>query len=289
MNLYEEIVRLQKEGEPCALCTIVKTEGSTPGKERMKMLVRADGSFAGTVGGGCLEAEVLEAALESMQDERPRSLKFSLNERDYPDSGLLCGGQLEIFVEPITEPRLTLFGGGHVSAAITRVARSCGFHVTVVDDRAPFANAERHPEAHATKVGSFDELARAIAPAEGHYLVVVTRGHDQDGDVLRALHASGCRPRWLGMIGSKAKRHQVFEQLRADGVSDEFLDRVRTPMGLPIGALSHEEIAVSVLAEMIQVRRLGRDAEGQARDGRPAEARAGASPGGSAGASAGAR
>ena len=274
MSLYEEIVRLQKAGEPCALCTIVKTQGSTPGKERMKMLVRADGSFAGTVGGGCLEAEVLEAALEAMGDERPRTLKFSLNERDYPDSGLLCGGQLEIFVEPITEPRLTLFGGGHVSAAITRLARPCGFHVTVVDDREAFANPERHPAAHATRAGSFDDLARVIAPAEGQYVIVVTRGHDGDGDVLRALYESGCRPRWLGMIGSKAKRAQVFAALRAAGVAEDFLERVRTPMGLPIGALSHEEIAVSVLAELIQVRRLGRDAEGTARDGRAAGAAA---------------
>jgi xanthine dehydrogenase accessory factor len=163
-----------------------------------------------------------------------------------------------------------------VSAAIARVARSIGFHVTVVDDRAPFATRERHPDAHETRVGSFDELARAIAPAEGEYVVVVTRGHDQDGDVLRALHASGCRPRWLGMIGSKAKRAQVFDQLRQDGVPDEFLARVRTPMGLPIGALSHEEIAVSVAAEMVQVRRLGRDGEGNASDGLPADARAGA-------------
>lgn len=257
MNLWAEIAALREAGEPCALATIVKTSGSTPGKTAMKMLVRKDGSFVGTVGGGCLEAEVIEAALACMRDELPRTLQFALNERDYPDSGLLCGGQVEIFVEPITEPRLVLFGGGHISAAIARLARSVGFHVTVGDDREAFANPERHPEAHATLCAPFAELARSIAPAEDHYLLAVSRGHDQDGDVLRALAASGCLPKYLGMIGSRAKRAQVFARLRGEGVAAEFLEQVRTPMGLAIGARTHEEIAVSVVAEMIAVRRGG--------------------------------
>jgi xanthine dehydrogenase accessory factor len=217
--------------------------------------VRRDGTFQGTVGGGCLEAEVLEAALASMQDELPRTLAFALNERDYPDSGLLCGGRLEIFVEPIVEPRLVLFGGGHVSAAIARLARGIGFHISVLDDREEFANPKRHPDAHETRCASFADLARSIAPAEGQYLIACTRGHDQDGEVLRALHAAGCRPRYLGMIGSRAKKVQLFEKLAAVGVDAAFLAQVRTPMGLPIGARSHEEIAVSVAAELIMVRR----------------------------------
>lgn len=255
MDVFEEIVRLRASGEPCALCTIVKTRGSTPGKTTMKMLVRRDGSFVGTVGGGCLEAEVLEAALASMRDELPRTLAFSLNERDYPDSGLLCGGRVEIFVEPILEPRLFLFGGGHVARAIAKVARIVGFHVVVGDDREDFATSERHPEADETRAGSFAELARAIAPANGWYLVVVTRGHDQDGDVLRELHRAGCAPRYLAMIGSKAKRVKLFGELESQGVPRAFLERVKSPMGLAIGARTHEEIAVSVVAEMIQVRR----------------------------------
>jgi xanthine dehydrogenase accessory factor len=261
MNIWAEILRLREAGEPCALATIVKTNGSTPGKTAMKMLVRKDGSIVGTVGGGCLEAEVLEAALACMQDELPRTLSFALNERDYPDSGLLCGGQVEIFVEPITEPRLVLFGGGHVSAAIARLARTVGFHVTVGDDREAFANPERHPEAHRTLCAPFKELARAIAPAEDDYLLAVSRGHDQDGEVLAALCAAGCRPRYLGMIGSRAKRVQVLDKLAAEGVAREFLEQVRTPMGLDIGARTHEEIAVSVVAELISVRRLGTGAE----------------------------
>ncbi len=260
-DIYQEIVRLQRLGEPCALCTITKTQGSTPGKTTMKMLVRRDSSFVGTVGGGCLEAEVLEAALESMRDERSRTLAFALNERDYPDSGLLCGGQLEIFVEPIVVPRLVLFGGGHVSAAIARIAHSVGFHVLVSDDRASFASREHHPAADELHCGEIAELARRIAPAEDHYVLAVTRGHDQDGDVLEALFHARARPKYLGMIGSRAKKVQLFEQLRARGVDAGFLERVRTPMGLPIGARTHEEIAVAVVAELISVRRLGADAD----------------------------
>lgn len=257
MKLFAELARLTDAGEPCALCTVVKTSGSTPGKTSMKMLVLRDGTFLGTVGGGCLEAEVLEAALDSMRDERPRLLAFALNERDYPDSGLLCGGNLEILVEPIVEPRLVLFGGGHVSAAVAHLARGVGFHVTVCDDREDFATAERHPDAHATVCAPFAELAGRIAPAEDAYVLAVTRGHDQDGEILRALHAAGARPRYLGMIGSKAKRVQVEDKLRAAGVGDDFLARVRSPMGLPIGARTHEEIALSVVAEMVRERRLG--------------------------------
>lgn len=254
-SIYEEIVRLRERGEPCALCTIVKTTGSTPGKDAMKMLVRADGSFAGTVGGGCLEAEVLEAALDSIKDEQTRTLKFALNERDYPDSGLLCGGQVEVFVEPITEPKLILFGGGHVSKAIAKLAREVGFHVTVGDDREPFVTREAQPDAHELRCADFAQLAAGVAPADEAYVLAVTRGHDQDGAVLEALYQAGCRPRYLGMIGSRRKKVEVLEKLGARGVAADFLARVETPMGLAIGARTHAEIAVSVVARMIAVRR----------------------------------
>lgn len=262
MRLFSELARLSEAGEACALCTIVKTTGSTPGKTSMKMLVRRDGSFVGTVGGGCLEAEVLEAALAAMRDEKPRLLAFALNERDYPDSGLLCGGRVEILVEPIVEPRLVLFGGGHVSAAIARVAASVGFRVVVAEDREDFAQAARHPDARETWCAPLAACAERLGSAEDDFVLAVTRGHDQDGEVLAALARTGARPRYLGMIGSRAKRAQVFEKLAAAGVPAGFLERVHTPIGLPIGARTHDEIAVSVVAELIAVRRLG-EAQGR--------------------------
>jgi xanthine dehydrogenase accessory factor len=257
MDIYRKIVELREQGQDCALCTIVETKGSTPGKSMMKMLVQRDGSFVGSVGGGCLEAEVLEAALASLSDERPRLLSFALNERDYPDSGLICGGRLSIYVEPIVEPRLYLFGGGHVSAAVAKLAHSVGFHVTVADDRAEFANSERHPHAQAFHGGPFAALIQKVAPLSDAYVIAATRGHDQDGLVLSALAKHHCRPRYLGMIGSQAKKAVLFEQLQAAGVSAEFLAQVESPMGLPIGARTHDEIAISVVARLIEIRRLG--------------------------------
>jgi xanthine dehydrogenase accessory factor len=230
----------------------------------MKMLVRADGSFLGTVGGGCLEAEVLEAALESMQDERPRRLAFALNERDYPDSGLVCGGRLEIFVDPQVEPRLILFGGGHISAALAALAKNVGFHVTVVDDREAFATPERHPHANEVLCMDFEDgVDKTAAPgdpgddADTRYFVICTRGHVDDELILNRLHQGlgGRVPRYLGMVGSRAKRATLWKSLLADGVTQAFLDGVQSPMGVEIGAKTHEEIAVSVVAELIRIRR----------------------------------
>jgi xanthine dehydrogenase accessory factor len=263
-EIWSELQRLADLGTSCALCTIVSTQGSTPGKESMKMLVRADGSFVGTVGGGCLEAEVLEAALESMEDERPRRLAFALNERDYPDSGLVCGGRLEIFVDPQVEPRLFLFGGGHISAALAALAKSVGFHVTVADDREAFATPEKHPFANRVLCMEFADAVRASAESFGpgddaaqRYYVVCTRGHHDDELIVRELNdALGGRiPKYLGMVGSRAKRATLWKSLEATGVSTAFLDGVQSPMGMDIGARTHEEIAVSVVAELIRVRR----------------------------------
>ncbi|MDE0897179.1 MAG: XdhC family protein [Planctomycetota bacterium] len=265
-EIWSELQRLAELGSSCALCTIVSTQGSTPGKESMKMLVRADGSFVGTVGGGCLEAEVLEAALESMEDERPRRLAFALNERDYPDSGLVCGGRLEIFVDPQVEPHLFLFGGGHISAALASLAKGVGFHVTVFDDREAFATPDKHPDANEVRCLEFADAVAAAVEATGpgddastRYFVVCTRGHQDDELIVKLLHDAlgGRPPKYLGMVGSRAKRATLWKSLAEAGVAKTFFEGVQSPMGLDIGAKTHEEIAVSVVGELIRVRRLG--------------------------------
>ena len=261
-DIFEQIVQLRREGIPAALATIVGTRGSTPGRVTMRLLVRDDGTFLGTVGGGCLEAEVYDAAMAVIASEQPRSLTFRLTEQDSPDSGLMCGGEVTIFVEPITTPALWIFGGGHVSKALCQVAALAGFRTTVVDDRATYCSAERFPEAHGTVVSSYPEAVAAMPIRKNSYAVVVTRGHKEDGVVLEALarrFAGGDRLRFLGMIGSKTKQALLWKHLRAVGVADEFLTTVRTPMGAYLGGRSHEEIAVSVVAELIAVRRLGHD------------------------------
>jgi xanthine dehydrogenase accessory factor len=261
-DLFEEICRVRREGIPAALATIVATRGSTPGREAMRLLVQEDGTFLGTVGGGCLEAEVYEAAKEVIRDEMTRTLSFRLTEFGSPDSGLLCGGEVTVFVEPITTPSLWIFGGGHVSKALCQVATMAGFRVTVTDDRDTFANRERFPWAAAAVAAPFPETAANMPLRANTYAVIVTRGHKEDGQVLEALAARaarGERAKFLGMIGSKTKRVVLFKHLRAAGVGEDFLASVRSPVGLCIGARSHEEIAVAVVGELIQVRRLGQD------------------------------
>src|SRR6202162_1848714 len=148
MDLFEEVVKLRRGGKRGALATIVHTNGSIPSFESSRMLVREDGSIAGTVGGACVEAEVWAAAKEVLRVEMPRKMTFNLNNEAAYDSGLICGGTLEIFVEPILpQPTLYLFGGGHVSTAVSRVAHLAGFAIGVVDDREAFANSERFPMA----------------------------------------------------------------------------------------------------------------------------------------------
>src|SRR4030088_2323259 len=151
MDVYEELVRLRNLGQKFAIATIVDVNGSIPSYESAKLLVREDGSMIGTIGGGCVEAEVWNAAREVIETGKPRHLSFSLGQDAAYDEGLICGGQLNIFVEPvIPQPRAFIFGGGHVSKSISKVATIAGFSTTIVDDREAFANAERFPEAEAT-------------------------------------------------------------------------------------------------------------------------------------------
>jgi len=275
-DIFEEIVRLRREGMPAALATIVGTRGSTPGRTSMRLLVLGDGTFLGTVGGGCLEAEVYEAARAVLADEQPRSLQFRLTEKDSPDSGLMCGGEVTIFVEPITTPALWIFGAGHVSKALCQVATLAGFRTTIADDRATFATAARFPEAHATVAAPYAEMVAQMPIRQNSYGIVVTRGHQEDAHVLEALgrrFAKGERLRFLGMIGSTTKQALLWKHLRECGIGDDFLASVRTPMGAYLGGKTHEEIAVSVVAELIAVRRLGHDL-GASWQGRKKEKRA---------------
>jgi xanthine dehydrogenase accessory factor len=253
-------VRLRQAGIPAALATIVGTRGSTPGRTSMRLLVLGDGTFVGTVGGGCLEAEVYETAMQVLLDEQPRSLQFRLTEQDSPDSGLMCGGEVTIFVEPITTPSVWIFGAGHVSKSLCQVAALAGFRVTVADDRAIYATAERFPEAHAVLAAPYADAVAQMPIRQNSYGIVVTRGHKEDGHVLELLgrrFANGERLKFLGMIGSTTKQALLWKHLRAAGIGDEFLATVRTPMGAYLGGKTHEEIAVAVVAELIAVRRLG--------------------------------
>jgi xanthine dehydrogenase accessory factor len=254
MDLYDEIVRLRKLGQKCAVATIVQVNGSIPSFESAKILVREDGSFMGTVGGGCVEAEVWNAAREVIETEKPRHLSFSLGQDAAYDEGLICGGQLNIFVEPvIPQPRAFIFGGGHVSKGISKIATLAGFSTSIVDNREAFANAERFPEAEATYAEEYEEVFPKLPVNSSSYIIIVTRGHRDDMRVLR--WAVNTPARYIAMIGSKRKTISVVHELEKEGIPREAFDKVFAPMGLEIGAEMPEEIAISVVAEMIAVRR----------------------------------
>jgi xanthine dehydrogenase accessory factor len=254
MEIYEEIVKLQRAGRRGAVATIVNARGSIPSFKSAKMLVRDDGSIAGTIGGGCVEAEVWQAAREVIASEKPRTLKFDLNQDPKYDTGLVCGGTLEIFVEPVLPtPLLYLFGAGHVSLEVYKTARNAGFDVIVADDRDLYANSERFPDARQVVTEDFDKVLHELSPSESSYIVIATRGHRDDMRVLR--WAVQTPARYIGMVGSKRKAITVYRELVKEGLDPELFDRVHSPVGLDIGAITPEEIAVSVVAELIAMRR----------------------------------
>ena len=254
MDIYEEIVRLRQEGRRGAVATIVNVRGSIPSFETAKMLVRDDGSIVGTIGGGCVEAEVWQAAREIMESEKPRTLTFNLNQNPKYDTGLVCGGTLDIFIEPVLPPAsLYIFGAGHVALSLYRAAKTAGFDVTVIDDRESYASRERFPDAKQVIAEDFDQAMSRLAPNETSYIVIVTRGHRDDMRVLG--WAVGTRARYVGMIGSKRKTIAITRELVKEGIAEHLFERVHAPIGLDIGAITPEEIAVAITAELIAVRR----------------------------------
>jgi xanthine dehydrogenase accessory factor len=346
LDILGEILFALSSEERVMLATIISTSGSTPASAFSKMLVKEGGkSWIGTVGGGCMEGDVLEQAIRLYGSGRAEIMTFHLNEDDIPQ-GLTCGGSLDVLIEPLTRtsiplirelqtlvddgedciiatflgddgsvrskqlvrfidgawtarnagewkepslkfpefaellqkvhqrnetrrtrgergelilepvvghPGLIIFGGGHVSKYISRAAATAGFRVTIVDDRKEYANSQRFPEASQTLVVEFSEAFRQLTIKPSTYIVIVTRGHRFDEQVLE--QAIGTPARYIGMIGSKRKVLRTYEHLVERGISVNLFKRVHAPMGLDIGAVTAEEIGISVVAQLIQVRR----------------------------------
>lgn len=254
MDVYEELVELRRVGQKCAVATIVEVAGSIPSFQSAKMLIREDGTMVGTIGGGCTEAEVWQAARDVMDTEKPRMLQFHLGQDAAYDNGLICGGQLNVYVEPVLPiPRALIFGAGHISKSLSKVATLAGFATTVIDNRETYANQERFPEAAEVIAAEYEEVFPQLPANDSTYVIIVTRGHRDDMRVLRWAVSQPLR--YIGMIGSKRKTLEVAKHLRREGISAESLARVHAPMGLDIGAVTPEEIAVAVVAEMIRRRR----------------------------------
>lgn len=254
MDIFDEIVRLRKLGQKCAVATIVQVNGSIPSYESAKMVVREDGSMLGTIGGGCVEAEVWNAAREVIANERSKQMKFSLGQDAAYDNGLICGGQLEVFIEPVVpSPKAFIFGAGHISKSLSKVANLAGFASIIVDNRETYANQDRFPEAEQVLAEEYNEVFPKLDIRDTSYIIIVTRGHRDDMLVLQ--WAVNTPARYIAMIGSRRKVISVINELEREGLPHGAFERIHAPMGFEIGAITPEEIAVSVVAEMIAVRR----------------------------------
>jgi xanthine dehydrogenase accessory factor len=262
-DVLAALTRALERGEIAALVTIVAAHGSTPQRVGAKMLVFRDGRTVGTIGGGCYENDAFWKAREALNTRRSRLVHYELSDDLAEESGLICGGQMDVFIEPIEPaPRLYIIGAGHVGYQLGQIAPTVGFRLHVVDDRQKFANHERFGAADEVVVENVADWARSAEIPESAFVVVLTRGHRQDFDVLRAL--AGRTFRYLGLIGSRAKVARLTDALLADGVSADWLRQLHAPIGFDIGAISPEEIAVAILAELIAVRR------GKVEEGKPA-------------------
>jgi len=252
-EVFAALAEALEQGEETALVTIVASNGSTPQRVGAKMLVYADGRTVGTIGGGCYENDAFGRAREAIASKRPVTVKYDLNDDFAQESGLVCGGQMEVFIEPVeASPEVFIFGAGHVGYCAAKLAHEVGFRVHVVDDREKFANTERFGPGIDVVVDDIPSwLAARRLPATA-YAVIVTRGHRHDLDALRALTASPLR--YLGLIGSKAKLRRIFDALQEEGLPADRLANVHAPIGLDIGAITPQEIGVSIVAELIAVK-----------------------------------
>jgi xanthine dehydrogenase accessory factor len=348
-DVYSEIVKALEKKEKLALATLVTRVGSAPRAVGAKYLIKADGSSVGSIGGGCVEAEVWQAAQKVMEKGRGGVLHFELTSEQLAEGGLICGGNIDIFLEPLkedflniyqevarirqkgglailatlvsvdgdfpkeggwkilmktsgekvgsllggvelekkilsegevtvkekkpkvfvlssenrkmeillepvfSEPTVYIFGGGHISEQLASLAKKVHFKVVVIDDRQMFANRERFPEVDELIVAEFDKCFDQLNIDDSSYMVIVTRGHLYDGFVLE--QAVKTNARYIGMIGSKKKIKTLYQNLMKKGISKEALNRVHAPIGLDINSETPEEIAVSIVAELIKVRR----------------------------------
>ncbi|HLT30023.1 MAG TPA: xanthine dehydrogenase accessory protein XdhC [Myxococcaceae bacterium] len=254
MALYDDMAALVAEGRPFVSATVVSVSGSTPGKPGAKLLLLEDGSIRGTIGGGAIEQQVLEAARELLNASggpETRLLETHLTH----ELAMCCGGKMTLFLERVGRTEeLVLFGAGHVGKELASAAARVGFRVTVVDERAEWATPERFPEAAAIRVEDPLEVAKGLAGGPGVHVIITTHDHALDQSLVEALLE---RPSaYLGVIGSRRKSLRFRQRLEAAGFTAEAIEKLRSPIGLDIGAVTPAEIAVSVVAEFIRLRRV---------------------------------
>jgi xanthine dehydrogenase accessory factor len=251
--ISQAIVDVLQNNKPAALATVVKTRGASPRNAGAKMLVYPDGTIVGSVGGGEMELRVIAAAKDALRDGQPRYLDMTLSNEQRGDP-MICGGEMEIFVEPLlTAPTLVIVGAGHIGAAVAQLGKFLGFRIVVLDDRLEFVTPENFPHADERIAGDIVAKIRDIEITPQTYVVLVTRAHTLDAALLGAVVEKPAA--YIGMLGSQRRVLTVMDTLKHQGISEAALARVHAPIGIEIHAETPEEIAVSILAEIIQIKK----------------------------------
>lgn len=248
--IFEEIIRLKKERKPAALAMVVESEGSSPRKAGAKMLVEQNGCLLGTVGGGKIEADTIKAALEVIESREPRTIPFSLTE----EHGLVCGGKILVYIEPIRlAPHLVTIGAGHIGQTLTKTARDAGFQVSLVDPHPEGSNYRNTGFIPADLVCAAQKVFDQVSIDHNTSILIATRNHQDDFLITgNALSTEAC---YIGLLGSRQKKTALRTYLEQVGLPQEAFERVISPVGLDLGAETPEEIAVSIVAQLIQRRR----------------------------------
>lgn len=252
-QFYKALAEAIQQNKPAAVATVVKALGSSPREVGAKMLVYPDSSIVGSVGGGEMEARVIEAAKESIREGKTRYLDMTLSDETRGDP-LICGGEVEIFVEPLLlAPTLLIVGAGHIGTACAELGKFLGFRVVIVDDRAELLKRENWLSADELHAGDMAAEVRKLEITPQTHIVLVTRAHTTDMPVLREIINKPAG--YIGMLGSKRRVMTVFETLKQEGIPEEAFRRIHAPIGISIGAETPQEIAVSIMGEIIRERR----------------------------------
>lgn len=252
MKLFDEVLQLYEQKKPFVLAIVVNTTGSTPGHLGRKMIVKENGDIVGTIGGGKVEKLVIDESLHLLKNNgKPKVMPFSLTEA----FGYMCGGEMLVYLEPFfTSKQLIIFGGGHVGKALCYLGHFTGFSCIVIDDRPEFANKDQLPFANTIiledYLKSFDKLS-----LNNSFIVITTRDHEIDYQIIKRSLKSEAK--YIGAIGSKKKKNHIFTMLKQEGFSDKDLERIHCPIGIPIKSETPEEIAVSIIAEIIDISKSG--------------------------------
>jgi xanthine dehydrogenase accessory factor len=258
IDILKNAVQCLEEGKRLVLCTIIDKKGSGPRDIGGKMVIYENGEAFGTIGGGNLERALIEESLKALKEGKSRKVVFSLNagetRKEVVETGLICGGEITIFLDVIEpKPRLFIVGAGHVALPLAKIAKITGFNITIVDDDVKLANKERFPMADEIVTGDFNEILNRISVGKLDFVIIAHGEPEHDYLALKQIVKK--TPAYIGLLGSKKKAATLTNKLKEAGITDEKLKNLHAPVGLDIGAQTPEEIAVSIIAEIISSKR----------------------------------